>query len=118
MNIALWVLLVLLAMQTRQVLLTPGSSFRLALATWLFSTWPTSNRSFTPCPGLLKPGGSFVFSLTHPAFNNTSSVHVAEEMDVEGQIKTVYSLKVSRYMTPSSSPRRRPAWPAQATALL
>jgi 2-polyprenyl-3-methyl-5-hydroxy-6-metoxy-1,4-benzoquinol methylase len=51
-------------------------------------------------PSLLKPGGGFVFSLTHPAFNNTSSVHVAEEMDAEGQIISVYSLKVSRYMTP------------------
>jgi 2-polyprenyl-3-methyl-5-hydroxy-6-metoxy-1,4-benzoquinol methylase len=49
---------------------------------------------------LLKPGGHFVFSITHPAFNNTSSVHVAEEMDLDGQIKSVYSVKVSRYMTP------------------
>ncbi|MGA2490006.1 MAG: methyltransferase domain-containing protein [Anaerolineales bacterium] len=55
---------------------------------------------FRVLPKLLKPGGRFVFSLTHPAFNNTSSVHVAEEMDVEGEIKTVYSLKVSQYMTP------------------
>ena len=55
---------------------------------------------FHALPKLLKPGGQFVFSLTHPAFNNTSSVHVAEEMDVDGQIEAVYSLKVSRYMTP------------------
>ena len=54
-------------------------------------------------PRLLKPGGRFVFSLTHPAFNNTSSVHVAEEIDVDGVIRTVYSLKVSRYMTPGQS---------------
>ena len=49
---------------------------------------------------LLKPGGVFVFSLTHPAFNNSSCVHVVEEVDYEGEIKTVYSVKVSRYMTP------------------
>ena len=55
---------------------------------------------FHVLPKLLKPGAAFVFSLTHPAFNNTSSVHQAEEMDVEGQIQSVYSLKVSRYMTP------------------
>jgi SAM-dependent methyltransferase len=54
---------------------------------------------FHTLPKLLKPGGQFVFSLTHPAFNNTSSVHVAEEMDVDGKIESVYSLKVSRYMT-------------------
>jgi SAM-dependent methyltransferase len=55
---------------------------------------------FHVLPKLLKPGGKFIFSITHPAFNNTSSVHVAEQMDVEGQIKTVYSVKVSQYMTP------------------
>jgi 2-polyprenyl-3-methyl-5-hydroxy-6-metoxy-1,4-benzoquinol methylase len=55
---------------------------------------------FHVLPKLLKPGGRFVFSLTHPAFNNTSAVHVAEEMDVEGEIRSVYSQKISRYMTP------------------
>jgi SAM-dependent methyltransferase len=54
---------------------------------------------FRALPHLLKPGGCFVFSLTHPAFNNSSSVHIAEEWD-EGGIKTRYSVKVSRYMTP------------------
>jgi hypothetical protein len=49
---------------------------------------------------LLKSGGVFVFSLMHPAFNNSSSVHVAEEIDDEGEIKTIYSVKISRYMTP------------------
>jgi 2-polyprenyl-3-methyl-5-hydroxy-6-metoxy-1,4-benzoquinol methylase len=55
---------------------------------------------FRTLPKLLKPNGIFVFSLTHPAFNNASSVFVMEEMDDEGEIKTVYSVKVSRYMTP------------------
>ena len=44
---------------------------------------------FGTLPRRLKPGGTFVFSLTHPAFNNASSMHVAEEMDLEGEIKTV-----------------------------
>lgn len=55
---------------------------------------------FRVLPGLLKPGGAFVFTITHPAFNNTSCMHVAEEIDDEGVIKTIYSIKVSRYMTP------------------
>ncbi|MBN2386630.1 MAG: class I SAM-dependent methyltransferase [Anaerolineales bacterium] len=55
---------------------------------------------FATLPKLLKPGGIFVFSLTHPAFNNASAVHVAEELDVSGEIRTVYSVKVGRYMTP------------------
>ncbi len=55
---------------------------------------------FRTLPKLLKPGGVFVFSLTHPAFNNASAVHMAEQMDDEGEIKTIYSVKISRYMTP------------------
>jgi 2-polyprenyl-3-methyl-5-hydroxy-6-metoxy-1,4-benzoquinol methylase len=55
---------------------------------------------FQTLPKLLKRNGMFVFSLTHPAFNNASSMHVAEEMDLEGEIKTVYSVKIFRYMTP------------------
>jgi SAM-dependent methyltransferase len=54
---------------------------------------------FQALPKLLKPQGIFVFSLTHPAFNNPSSMHVVEEMDVEGDIKTIYSVKTSRYMS-------------------
>jgi SAM-dependent methyltransferase len=55
---------------------------------------------FRVLPRLLKPGGIFVFTLTHPAFNNGSCVHVAEEKDDGGEIKTVFSVKISRYMTP------------------
>jgi 2-polyprenyl-3-methyl-5-hydroxy-6-metoxy-1,4-benzoquinol methylase len=48
---------------------------------------------------LLKPGGIFIFTLTHPAFNNSSTAHVAEELDDGEKINTIYSVKVSRYMT-------------------
>jgi 2-polyprenyl-3-methyl-5-hydroxy-6-metoxy-1,4-benzoquinol methylase len=55
---------------------------------------------FRAVPRLLASRGAFVFSLTHPCFNTASSVHVAEEIDEEGKIKTTYSIKMSRYMTP------------------
>ncbi len=54
---------------------------------------------FRALPRLLQPNGIFVFSTTHPAFNNASTVHVVEEVDDEGEIKTVYSVKTPRYMT-------------------
>lgn len=47
---------------------------------------------------ILKPGGVFVFSIAHPAFNNASSMHVVEQVDDNGEIKTMYSVKISRYM--------------------
>jgi hypothetical protein len=55
---------------------------------------------FYVLPKLLKPGGHFVFSLMHPAFNNATSVHVAEEIYAQGEFKSIYSVKVSQYMTP------------------
>ncbi len=58
---------------------------------------------FRTLPKLLKPGGIFVFTLTHPAFNNASCVHVVEERDNQGEIETIYSVKVSRYITPFRS---------------
>jgi len=83
----------------------PGSSgpFDSALCNMALFDMADIEPLFHVLPSLLKPGGAFVFSLTHPAFNNTSSVHVAEEMDVEGQIQAIYSLKVSRYMTPAQA---------------
>jgi 2-polyprenyl-3-methyl-5-hydroxy-6-metoxy-1,4-benzoquinol methylase len=58
---------------------------------------------FNALPRLLKPGGVFVFTLTHPVFNNSSAMHVVEESDVEGSITTRYAIKVSRYMTCSQA---------------
>jgi 2-polyprenyl-3-methyl-5-hydroxy-6-metoxy-1,4-benzoquinol methylase len=80
-----------------------GHKFDSALCNMALFDMADIHPLFQVLPKLLKPGGKFVFSLMHPAFNNTSSVHVAEEMDVEGEIKTVYSVKVSKYMTPHQS---------------
>jgi 2-polyprenyl-3-methyl-5-hydroxy-6-metoxy-1,4-benzoquinol methylase len=55
---------------------------------------------FRTMPKLLKPNGVFVFAITHPALNNASAAHVAEEVDENGVIKNIYSVKISRYMTP------------------
>jgi 2-polyprenyl-3-methyl-5-hydroxy-6-metoxy-1,4-benzoquinol methylase len=51
-------------------------------------------------PRLLRPGGTFVFSVLHPCFNNPSTVQMAELADREGAFEMTYSVKVSRYLTP------------------
>jgi SAM-dependent methyltransferase len=48
---------------------------------------------------LLRPGGRFVFSVIHPCFNNSRMMQVAEMGDRDGEIMTVYSVKVWGYMT-------------------
>jgi hypothetical protein len=52
-------------------------------------------------PRLLRPGGRFVFSVIHPCFNSPHMALVGEVEDREGDIVTVYSVKVFRYMTPT-----------------
>ncbi|MBN1249979.1 MAG: class I SAM-dependent methyltransferase [Anaerolineae bacterium] len=52
----------------------------------------------------LKPGGRFVFSVLHPCFNSSYTIHTAEQEDRDGNLVTTYAMKVSRYLT--SRPRR------------
>jgi ubiquinone/menaquinone biosynthesis C-methylase UbiE len=50
---------------------------------------------------LLKPAGRFVFSTLHPAFNS-GFVRPTVELDLEGGVAEVYSVKVSAYAQPST----------------
>jgi ubiquinone/menaquinone biosynthesis C-methylase UbiE len=50
---------------------------------------------------LLKPGGRFVFSVTHPCFNGPHISQAAEMTEREGEITTTYSVNVFGYMTPT-----------------
>ena len=52
-------------------------------------------------PRLLRAGGRFVFSVLHPCFNSPHVALVGEMEDREGDIVTVYSVKVFRYITPT-----------------
>jgi 2-polyprenyl-3-methyl-5-hydroxy-6-metoxy-1,4-benzoquinol methylase len=83
--------------------LGPSGAFDSALCNMALFDMADIEPLFHVLPGLLKPGGIFVYSITHPAFNNTSAVKMGEEMDLDGQIKTVYSVKVSQYLTPHSA---------------
>ena len=51
---------------------------------------------------MLKVGGRFVFTILHPCFNSIPDLQMVAEKDfAEGKIATHYSLKFSRYITPS-----------------
>ena len=52
---------------------------------------------------LLRPGGRFVFTTLHPGFNSGDVVRVLEQHEVDGEVVRTYSVKVSRYLTPSRS---------------
>jgi SAM-dependent methyltransferase len=53
----------------------------------------------SPAPAGLRPGGRFVFSVLHPCFNSPHMAHVAEMEDREGEVVTVYSVKVFGYLS-------------------
>lgn len=86
------------ATNEEQLLSLGEHSFDSALSNMALFDMADIETLFRTLPKLLKPGGAFVFSLTHPAFNNAASTHVMEEFD-DGEIKTIYSVKVSRYMS-------------------
>jgi SAM-dependent methyltransferase len=50
---------------------------------------------------LLKSQGRFVFCVMHPCFNHPSHHKLAEEEDHGGQIDVTYSIKTSRYLSPT-----------------
>ena len=88
------------ATDEQQLLSLGEQAFDSALSNMALFDMADIEALFGTLPKLLKPNGTFVFSLMHPCFNNASSMHVAEEMDLEGEIKTIYAVKISRYMTP------------------
>jgi len=50
--------------------------------------------------GLLKPGGVFVCSLTHPCFQAPYAVRYAEQEDRDGEMIKRFGIKIERYLTP------------------
>jgi len=53
---------------------------------------------------VVKSGGRFVFSLTHPCFNHSGMALCAEEATINGEIITTYAIKVTKYL--HSSPQK------------
>lgn len=52
---------------------------------------------------LLRPGGRFVFSTVHPAFNGNDTVRVVEEFEDDHGVGRRYSVKVSSYIRPKAA---------------
>jgi 2-polyprenyl-3-methyl-5-hydroxy-6-metoxy-1,4-benzoquinol methylase len=75
---------------------------------------------------VLAPGGRFVFSVLHPAFNNPWTVQTADLEDRDGLFVTTYAVKVPRYRTPGrrvgiampGQPRPHPYFHRSLEALL
>ncbi len=53
---------------------------------------------------VLTPGGDFIFSVTHPCFNNVYVKMIAELEDKNGELITEYGLKISNYLDSTVKP--------------
>ena len=47
---------------------------------------------------VVRPGGRFVFSLTHPCFNHNGMAFCAEAATINGEMVTTSSIKVTQYL--------------------
>jgi 2-polyprenyl-3-methyl-5-hydroxy-6-metoxy-1,4-benzoquinol methylase len=54
-------------------------------------------------PVLLAPGGRFVFSTMHPAFNSNDATRVIERSEDDSGVVRTYAVKVAGYATPSAA---------------
>ncbi|HEY7417471.1 MAG TPA: methyltransferase domain-containing protein [Ktedonobacteraceae bacterium] len=46
----------------------------------------------------VKPGGRFVFSLSHPCFNQAGTTFSVEETTIDGEIITIHAIKTTSYL--------------------
>ncbi len=61
---------------------------------------PTIEPLAATLPWLLKLGGRFVFSVTHPCFNSGEFRKIIEEEDNDGELITSYAIKRHSYLEP------------------
>jgi SAM-dependent methyltransferase len=51
---------------------------------------------------ILKPGGRFVFSVSHPAFNSIETTLTSDLIQPGGKPKQIFGVKITRYATPAA----------------
>jgi SAM-dependent methyltransferase len=77
--------------------LGPPASFDAAVCTMAFHDIADLRPMALALPILLGPSGRLVFSVTHPCFNGPAVGYVTETIDVHGELRSAYSIKLDRY---------------------
>ena len=92
---------VLDAAEEEAVLTLGEHRFDKAVCTMGLMDMPEINPLFTALPRVLKPGGIFVFSVTHPCFHSAGVQRFAEMYEEEAGRHIINTgVKVSSYLTP------------------
>jgi ubiquinone/menaquinone biosynthesis C-methylase UbiE len=74
--------------------------FDAAVATLAIMDMSSITPLFQTLTKLLKPGGRFVWSVTHPAFNAFDSRLYAEERYEDGNYVIEHGIRISKYVVP------------------
>ncbi len=90
------------ATQESELLALGERRFDAAVCNMALMDMPTIEPLLLALGRLLKPQGRFIFSVQHPCFNSNGAAKVVEMEDRDGKLTTVYSVKVSRYLTPQA----------------
>lgn len=88
------------AANKKSLLALSREKFDAVVCTMALMDMATIEPLISSLPDLLKPGGRFVFTITHPVFNSGTSRMTAEQYHENGQLKTRYSVSISDYLTP------------------
>ncbi len=89
------------ATNEEQLLSLGKQRFDAAVCNMALMDMPAIDPLLSALSKMLKPNGRFVFSLMHPCFNGNMKL-MLEEDDRDGVLTEVHSVKVSRYLTPST----------------
>ena len=72
--------------------------FSAVIANMSLMDMATPEPLFRVMRNLLQPNGCFIMVIPHPCFNNSSLIQVAERQDVDGELITTHSIKLSQYI--------------------
>lgn len=79
-------------------LLAEPASFDAAVCSMAVMDFPTIDPLLRALQVLLKPGGRFVFSISHPCFNSNGSRMTAELINEAGRTEQIFGVHITRYL--------------------
>jgi 2-polyprenyl-3-methyl-5-hydroxy-6-metoxy-1,4-benzoquinol methylase len=85
--------------ETELLNLAPAGPFDAAVATLVLMDLPTLTPLMKSLRQLVRPGGRFVFSVSHPSFYSNEAVLTAQQTQGEGEAVQSFGVHVTRYIT-------------------
>lgn len=82
--------------------LADAGTFDVAVSSMAVMDFPVIEPLLSAVHTLLKPGGAFIYSVSHPCFNSNGSRMTAELINEEGRTEQVFGVHIRRYLEPTT----------------